>query len=143
MAARDPTLERDQPDVGPVSRREWAGYIIWGILAVIVTVLSCSPGGGRTSRSRRCSRQPATSRPATTGRRCRFWAGCGARRPDRLLSVALPGGRVVNEEQWAIVWGLLAVIVAFPEFSPPPGGSSFPSRVSPARWSISRPGGRF
>ena len=38
MAARDPTLARDEPDVGPVSRREWAGYVIWGILAVIVTV---------------------------------------------------------------------------------------------------------
>jgi hypothetical protein len=37
MAARDPTLKRDEPDVGPVSRREWSGYIVWGILAVIVT----------------------------------------------------------------------------------------------------------
>ncbi len=38
MASRDPTLARDQPEVGPVSRREWSGYIVWGILAVIVTV---------------------------------------------------------------------------------------------------------
>jgi hypothetical protein len=37
MAARDPTLARDEPDVGPVSRREWAGYIVWGILAVVIT----------------------------------------------------------------------------------------------------------
>ena len=38
MAARDPTLAQDQPDVGPVTRREWRGYIVWGILAGIVTV---------------------------------------------------------------------------------------------------------
>jgi hypothetical protein len=37
MAARDPTLGRDEPDVGPVSRREWAGFIVWGTLAVVVT----------------------------------------------------------------------------------------------------------
>ena len=38
MASRDPTRAQDQPEVGPVSRREWTGYIVWGILAVIVTV---------------------------------------------------------------------------------------------------------
>ena len=39
MASRDPTVAQDQPEVGPVIRREWRGcYIVWGILAVIVTV---------------------------------------------------------------------------------------------------------
>ena len=75
MAARDPTLERDQPDVGPVSRREWAGYIIWGILAVIVTVFELLAWRGTNIPFPTLSRQPATSRPATTGRRCRFWPG--------------------------------------------------------------------
>lgn len=36
MTARDPSLGPELPDIGPVSRREWRGYIIWGILAVIV-----------------------------------------------------------------------------------------------------------
>ena len=29
MAARDPTVAQDQPEVGPVTRREWSGYIVW------------------------------------------------------------------------------------------------------------------
>lgn len=38
MAARDPSLAPEPPALGPVSRREWRGYIVWGILAVVVAV---------------------------------------------------------------------------------------------------------
>ena len=40
----------------------------------------------------------------------------------------------MSEEQWGyLVWGLLAVIVVFPEVLAAVGEGSFPSQVSPAR----------
>ena len=37
MAARDPSQAPEAPEVGPVSGREWRGYLVWGFLAVVVT----------------------------------------------------------------------------------------------------------
>jgi hypothetical protein len=36
MAARDPSLAPEPPALGAVTRREWRGYILWGVLAVVV-----------------------------------------------------------------------------------------------------------
>lgn len=38
MTARDPSVAPTPPQLGPVSRREWIGYAVWGTLAVIVTL---------------------------------------------------------------------------------------------------------
>ena len=38
MTARDPKVAPAVADVGPVSRREWSGYIVWGLLAIVVAV---------------------------------------------------------------------------------------------------------
>src|SRR5829696_6890794 len=80
MAARDPTLERDEPDVGPVSRREWAGYIVWGILAVVVTAFELLAWRGTDIPFPTLSETAGNLRSATTGRRCRFWpvSSCSA-----------------------------------------------------------------
>ena len=36
IAARDPREAPQAVDVGPVSRREWTGYVVWGLLAAVV-----------------------------------------------------------------------------------------------------------
>jgi len=36
MAARNPELAPEEPELGAVSSREWRGYLIWGVLAVLV-----------------------------------------------------------------------------------------------------------
>jgi hypothetical protein len=36
MAARDPAAAPEQVDVCAVSGREWSGYIVWGLLAVLI-----------------------------------------------------------------------------------------------------------
>ena len=37
LAARDPSLAPERVELGPVTSREWRGYIVWGLLAVVVT----------------------------------------------------------------------------------------------------------
>ena len=38
ISAPDPLTAQLTVDPGPVTRREWTGYAVWGVLAVIVTV---------------------------------------------------------------------------------------------------------
>jgi hypothetical protein len=38
MAARDPKVPPAAVDAGPVTRREWSGYVVWGALGVVVAL---------------------------------------------------------------------------------------------------------